>query len=572
MDLRFNNKLAGDTSPNTVLQNRRQENFQTYQFGHHEAAVLAPEESISLLSVSINPSGSTSINRESLSKLSSLTSLTDNKHKIKSTDKEYQSPSMTISELDKELASVISKLNSHQRASEENRQQIRLLKIDLEKLIKFSIENDEMDDEDTADLLYFVLSSVKAGLTVVASRMNNADLSEENKNYLYSLSRLQLEFYFADLPFPMFNLMTLFLEGHCLPKLIHNAAERTKTTIDKMLSVLPLGEEISDETMGRYVVNTFGTYKNSITPDDNGGILRLGAFINLHKIACSSRQPSATMIDFFNFSGEEYDETILPQLNTFHMSIIASVNQEILSVLANMNSRTSKQIENSYFNYLHIERWSAAVQEQLISQNNLGEHCLVEIKDQLKQFNEIVNKMPATFIADPSVFLRRLLNADTISLIQSFEEWLLDGLFNFITEVIDPTKSESSEVKTIKENVTLWLLQNQNQSRIQELVQAIETIEELMVTLRKGIDETPDPEQRLFDQMLNTVFRRMAYEHLLAQPIETSNPDSSPIDQLTLKFAIFKEQLEKRRPDLFNMNFMKRGFVENNRVINSAQL
>ena len=208
-------RLTGEPSSATSLFTGRQGTSKrsTPQFAFHDTAAIPSSQSIPLLSHQKDQPDNFSVSGEMTTRLSNLSRITNHDQKKQSTEEESQPSSMTIGELDPDLERVMSRLCHHSRANEENKKQIKLLKTGVEKLIKLSIENDEIDDEDTADLLHSVLSNTKAGLMVIADRLDNLSIPEENKNYLYSLARLQLEFYFTDLSFPIFDLITFILEG-----------------------------------------------------------------------------------------------------------------------------------------------------------------------------------------------------------------------------------------------------------------------------------------------------------------------------------------------------------------------
>ncbi|MFK0570281.1 hypothetical protein [Endozoicomonas sp.] len=591
----LNDRLVWESSTNANSYQRGDASQRTNQsFGNHRVAVET--ETFPLLTTSTDSTGNTRENIENPARAVSLASVknhTDRDQENQELDEENQlSSSSGINEIDPELGKLISQLCSHTRASEENKKQIILLTADLETLITLSVKDDRFDDEDTADFLHSAFNTIKVGLRLIIDNLHTPDFPEENIKYLYNLAKLQLTLYFTDLPYWPLSLMVFTLKESNQSRLDCNASENTKMTIDKMLTESSSDEAMSDERMSQLINELEGritSFKESCKAGDNSHLLRLGVWLKAYKTTQTSVQPREPFTRYFNFSEEDIQKSIFPQLNSLCTLVVQPI-RDFSSLLESLDKHGRTHSGNSNLYYLQAERWSVSVLESALSNNSSAEELTYvgDIISKLQALKQIAEGQTDGFIADSSVFMRTLFASKkpkdpipgdlpsellTTPLSQSFESWMYDGLFNFFYEIFDEPDvdiEQIDQIKTIRtqfeSRVRQARTQRGNENTLEETIRTIQSISLSMENIRSCTSDTR--EQTLLNEVLRTSFKDTVREYFLGQQIDTSRT-GSPIEELKSMFTGFETILEvKRNNHLFNMGHLKGGFLKNSRADN----
>ena len=187
------------------------------------------------------------------------------------------------------LGRLFAVLRDHQKATEEHRNQIELLKTEIELFVLHSEEDQEMRPGDTDVFLSVILSNIHERLILIEKYLNDPDFPEENTDCLYHLARHQLELY--ELPYSMLGLMLCGLkEAKRVRRSTSNlpdAFEKTRNTVDKMLTVLHSDEAMNDEKIKQFVQRQKGKVSDiarTWKPDEKPVPLPFGCAYRLYNL------------------------------------------------------------------------------------------------------------------------------------------------------------------------------------------------------------------------------------------------------------------------------------------------
>lgn len=506
-----------------------------------------------------------------------------------------QVPPSRVDQRSQKLGKLLSTLHDHQKATEAHKNQIVLLKTEIESFILHSEEDQELSPGGTDVFLSVILSNIHERLILIEKYLNDPDFPEENTDCLYHLARHQLELY--ELPYSMFGLMLCGLkeESRFTPMLPDvNVFEKTRKTVDKILTALHSDEAMDDEKIKQFMQRQKSKVSDIITDwksDEQPVPLPFGCAYRLYNLNQKTGfqggfcEPSELFTRQLGFSSEDTAESVFPLFDRLVRNCVP-LELQFISLLTSLDAGKGYSDQQNLYD-LQAERWSLAVLEHVVSGNYLeaGAIFLEDIGSQLKILQEMAEHMSGKMTGDSSVFLERLFasretgypvaecysaEAFTRPMVQAFEDWLLGGLLHFLDEVLDGPEfdqEEAARVNEIKGEISKWFFQTrcylESDNYLEELASAVEEVSNLMKSIRKRI--YVNPAHPLLDQMFETRFNQMARSFFLCQKI-CSSDESSPVDQLKSMFETFEKQLEVKRNDAFDMDQICKASVVNTRV------
>ena len=506
-----------------------------------------------------------------------------------------QVPPSRVDQRSQKLGKLLSTLHDHQKATEAHKNQIVLLKTEIESFILHSEEDQELSPGGTDVFLSVILSNIHERLILIKKYLNDPDFPEENTDYLYHLARHQLELY--ELPYSMFGLMLCGLkeESRFTPMLPDvNVFEKTRKTVDKILTALHSDEAMDDEKIKQFMQRQKSKVSDIITDwksDEQPVPLPFGCAYRLYNLNQKTGfqggfcEPSELFTRQLGFSSEDTAESVFPLFDRLVRNCVP-LELQFISLLTSLDAGKGYSDQQNLYD-LQAERWSLAVLEHVVSGNYLeaGAIFLEDIGSQLKILQEMAEHMSGKMTGDSSVFLERLFasretgypvaecysaEAFTRPMVQAFEDWLLGGLLHFLDEVLDGPEfdqEEAARVNEIKGEISKWFFQTrcylESDNYLEELASAVEEVSNLMKSIRKRI--YVNPAHPLLDQMFETRFNQMARSFFLCQKI-CSSDESSPVDQLKSMFETFEKQLEVKRNDAFDMDQICKASVVNTRI------
>lgn len=238
---------------------------------------------------------------------------------------------------------------------------------------------------------------------MIEKYLNDPDFPEENTDCLYHLARHQLELY--ELPYSMFGLMLCGLkeESRFTPMLPDvNVFEKTRKTVDKILTALHSDEAMDDEKIKQFMQRQKSKVSDIITDwksDEQPVPLPFGCAYRLYNLNQKTGfqggfcEPSELFTRQLGFSSEDTAESVFPLFDRLVRNCVP-LELQFISLLTSLDAGKGYSDQQNLYD-LQAERWSLAVLEHVVSGNYLeaGAIFLEDIGSQLKILQEMAEHM-----------------------------------------------------------------------------------------------------------------------------------------------------------------------------------